>query len=239
MLALHLFVQLYRAKDDASFQRMIDCILSNASQDFVEHVTVLCENISVRVDHSKITTKTVTKRHTYADMLKEASSYVKASHFALANSDIYLEDGFERLMDKMAKPHYVASITRHEINGVLHQDPKLSQDLWLFKRHSPSAALLNTCEYHLGIAGCEHMFAMSLYSHGYNIWNPCLDCKIVHADPSPRSVFPSRYFGPYLFLRPCLIEEIGACEPGYEVNFSRSPFIDQRHGPFDAAHATH
>lgn len=223
---LHLVVQLYPAGDEAVIERMVKCISSNLRLGCISRMTIVCEGINLTIDSPKVEVARIDHRATYSDLLEIAlaSSDEQITHCGIANTDIYFSDDLERLIKVLMDPVMVAAISRHEVNGMLHPDPKWSQDAWIFKRHVPSNDFLQACNYSLGIAGCEHHFAMALHVHGYSIWNPCIDCKIVHADPSPRNVFSQRYYGAYLLLPPCKIEDISSTPPRYEMAISRSPF---------------
>lgn len=223
---LHLVVQFYHAREQAVLERMVNCISSNLRLSCISKMTIVCENINLAIDSDKVDIVSVDHRATYSSLLEIALKVDDESitHCAIANTDIYFPDDLQMLIQAIKDPSVAAAISRHEASGLLHPEPKWSQDAWFFMRHNPSQDFLRACNYNLGIAGCEHHFAMALHAHGYNVWNPCIDCKIVHADPNPRFAFDRRYYGAYLFLPPCKIEDISTKPPRYEMTISRSPF---------------
>lgn len=225
-LNLHLIVQLYGKPGSDVRDRMTDCITNNANIDFVSKITVMCESGQSSFSSKKIDILKSNGRATYADLLKiaQARSAPSVSHFAIANTDIILTPDILSLMDRLSEFSSVAAITRTESNGQLFAQPKYSQDFWIFKAHSFIQRVLGECGYKLGVAGCEHLFAMALYAHGYNIWNPCLDCKIIHNDPAPKLQWSDRYHGSYLFLPPCRIADVESEKPAYQVHLSRRDF---------------
>jgi hypothetical protein len=225
---IHLVVQMYRARSEDLFRRMCECIVSNAILDFVSKITVVAENINLRIDNKKIQIVPVDKRLEYKDLLEIGFGNISeaCSHVAVSNTDIFLTDSMKPLLSKVNKKSTVVALSRQELDGKPHPNPKFSQDLWLFLPHKPDGALLEACRFRLGIAGCEHMFAMALYSHGYNIWNPSMDCIIRHNDPNPRIAFNERYQGAYLYLPPCKTEDVEEREPSYEISVARRNFKD-------------
>lgn len=231
-LSLHLIVQLYGNKDDLHFKRMSECIRKNAEFDFVEMITVVCDlGSAVPPDGGKIRVLFSDIRGSYASLLACARSYdvvQGTTHYALSNTDIFLSNDIYKCMEQITHASHVAAISRTEMSGHLVEKPYCCQDLWLFKSHSPSPRVLESSWNLLGVAGCEHLFAMSLFCHGYNIWNPCLDCKIIHNDPSPKKIWDDseRYFGSYMFLPPCSIAEIATKPPQYKYDFWRKKFTD-------------
>lgn len=224
--SLHLVVQFYKPADQVVLERMLDCILRNLRLDCVSALSVVCENVRLKIDHPKVRLHSINRRATYSDLLRIVgqSPDVDATHFGLANTDILLPADISLLLENLSESRMVAAISRHEASGSLHPMPKVSQDVWVFKRHVPPVALLDSCNYHLGIAGCEHLFAMALHTHGYDMWNPCFDCKVVHADPDPRVVFAKRYYGAYLYVPPCRIADVGKVRPSLEVAIMRGAF---------------
>ena len=226
-MGLHLVVQLYGEAGSMPHERMIDCIYKNSEIDFVSKITVLCEGEKLFAN-SKIRSLPAKGRSSYADLMniaQESSTKKEITHFAISNTDIFLTQDIADVMEKIVDSSAVAAISRTEMNGRLVEPPKSSQDLWVFKSHAFSPKVLRSTWQQLGIAGCEHLFAMSLYSHGYDIWNPCLDCQLIHNDPSPKIQWADRYYGTYLFLPPCNISDVGSVSPEYESSVARNVFV--------------
>lgn len=194
-------------------------IIENASLDFVDEILVAYEgNAASPPIHPKIRYIPVGNRVNYAWMLKLATD-IDPGHVGLTcilNSDIVLSESASLLSKTINRNDTVVALSRHESNGKLCSYPQWSQDCWIFKSHQVGRALLERSKYDLGIAGCENMFATSLVVHGYRIWNPCLDVRIVHSDPDPQVTFKHRYYGFYLFPVPCQIAEVGVIRPQYQ-----------------------
>jgi predicted SAM-dependent methyltransferase len=229
---LHLVVQLYGQAGSEPHERMLKCISENSKLDFVKKITVVWESANKTSNNKKIVIVPSQSRASYTDLLK-FSQHMRdetITHIAVANTDILLSEDVLRVMKRITRNSSAAAVSRTEMTGDLCQNPKLSQDLWIFKKHRFTPKLLDRCDYQLGVAGCENLFAMALYSHGYNIWNPCLDCKVIHNDPAPKREWSDRYYGSYLFLPPCKVEEVDTTSPKYEGSHIRQNF-ELTHNP--------
>lgn len=67
---------------------------------------------------------------------------------------------------------------------------------------------------------------MELFSQGYSLWNPCRDCRILHADPEPNNSYTQRYRGVYLHLPLCLMNDVEHRSPAYEPILNRGEFSE-------------
>jgi hypothetical protein len=233
MCDLHIIAQIYRPTQRDHLDRMIECIEHNASLEFVRRITLLDEDSGVYWANDKVHVIPVHKRASYADLLTIAASPAQqfSSHYALLNSDIIISDDILKLLQRVTSASTVAAITRRELDGELRLSPQASQDAWIMKAHELPSGLLDACYFRLGIAGCENLFAMSLYAHGYNLWNPCGDCTILHNDPQPRMSFPEWVYGAYLWLPACNIEDVENSTPSYELRVIRRESASSQETP--------
>jgi len=211
---------------------MKECIEHNLKLDVVTQMTIVTQGVEVKTTHPKIQVIRTSERSTYAQLLKIGldGNYDSSSHVAISNTDIFLPETLQLLARRLSSKLFVAAVSRHELDGVLRVIPKASQDLWLFCNHKPNEKFLTASDYELGIAGCENLFAMALYSHGYDIWNPSIDLIISHNDPNPRTSWSDWYYGAYLYLLPCSIDDVGSAKPRYEMSFARRKFQEGREG---------
>lgn len=230
---LHLITQIYGKKTDPEkHARMVACINHNASLEPIEKITVLCEEPEeYHASDNKINILTLPSRATYSKFLKTISEKknLLTSHFAITNSDIFFPSNIASLLEKINHGSSVIAISRTELNGSLCRTPSMSQDSWIFCSQLINNDLIRACNYALGVAGCENLFARSLYEHGYNIWNPCLDFNFFHNDPHPKYKWESRYFGYYLFLEPCFSSSIENDSPVYDLRLQRKPWPTETH----------
>lgn len=224
-IRLHLVTQIYRPQAEAELHRMLTCIVRNAELSFVWKLTVLAENINVNFRDDKIHVERIKSRATYADLMTLQSPPVlqQSTHFAIVNSDIFLSHDVGRLLERISRPSSVVALSRHEYWGELHPNPMASQDLWVFRSHPFAETLIDCSRLRLGVGGCDHLFAMGLYSYGYNIWNSCLNCEIRHNDPRLKLVYADPYYGTCFYPMPCKIEDIEQTTPSYAIRQVRRP----------------
>lgn len=222
-LNLHLVVQIYGKPDTPSHSRMVACIEQNSRLDCISKISVLSENPEIYTGSGKVEIVPLVRRATFADCLKMCRSGKDElfTHFAIANTDIFLSEDLDRLLSRLDSKSTVAAVSRREADGSLCSDPKFSQDVWIFKSHCLDNEVLACAEYELGVAGCENLFARSLYEYGYDLWNPCLDCCFIHNDPEPKTAWDRRYYGIYLLLNPCSIDAVGEAPPSYGTGLHR------------------
>jgi hypothetical protein len=116
----------------------------------------------------------------------------------------------------------VIALTRRELDGEFPPFYQgLSQDTWIMKGHPVDPLLRDTANLALGIAGCENIFTAQLIANGYSVWNPCLDIRTTHNDPSPNYNYRDckRYYGFYAFPAPCHIRDVESSIPDYQFEF--------------------
>jgi len=228
---LHLVVQTYDC-DDVVKDRIFECINENLKKDWIGKITVLDEGAGRQFPNSKkISVIDIKSRATYSDMLalmiKDGDK--KFSHFAISNSDIFLTDDIRQVLERINQPSTVVCLSRYEIDGRICKDPKGCQDLWLFRNHDPLIRMIQSSYCELGVAGCDHYFATVLFNYGYDMWNPSLNCRIIHNDPNPRIQFTDKdkYSCVYTYIPQCSIEDIEISETKYEHFNVKSPFQTQ------------
>jgi hypothetical protein len=216
---MRLYTQIYLHPQEKVSLIINETILSNAKQPHISEIIAVCEADAKPPAHPKIRSVPTDKRADFALMLQIAGddSIHRSSPFCIANSDIELSDTAAKASHSLASPNSAIALCRHEANGDLYTYPKWSQDCWIFANHKPTKAVIERSKFDLGVAGCESMFAMALFTHGYNIWNPCLDVNIKHRDPKPQSAFIHRYYGAYLLLPPCQASVVEVDKPQYEI----------------------
>lgn len=217
---MRLYTQIYSRPQEKNVSLIVnETIVSNAKNPHISEIIAVCEAGVNPPAHPKIRSVSTCKRANFASMLQIAGddSAYKSSPFCIANSDIELTDTAVETGHALASPNSVIALSRHEVNGDLCPNPQWSQDCWIFASHKPIEAIAERSKFDLGIAGCENMFAMALLTHGYNIWNPCLDVIIKHRDPKPQAAFIHRYYGAYLLLPPCQASDLEVNMPRYEI----------------------
>ncbi|MEA5422257.1 glycosyltransferase [Synechococcus sp. CCY9202] len=230
-LKVHLFTQIYASKDKEKLDRLIQCLEYNLAVDVVSKITVLNEGVPITSNNERINVKRIYSRASFSDIFLAINEYTdpNATHIAIANGDIMLSSDISRLLPKITVDSTVAALTRHELDGILKSNPFESQDTWIFKKHSFHSRVTDGSHINLGIAGCEHLLAATLYFNGYNIWNPSADCKTIHNDPNPSNAYTDRLYGCYLLLPTCKVDDVESKQPEYQFMHRRSTsFIGTR-----------
>jgi hypothetical protein len=221
--SLELYVQIYPGNPEA-ISRMKQCIAHNSRLRFVQRIHVFNEGIKDIDINPKVSYEEIERRLSFAELVNAIFNTIKplSSHIAIANSDIFLSDDIYKVLNKIRHRNTVIALTRREIDGHFLFNPKLSQDVWILKNHSPNEELQRKIQCYPGVAGCEHIFAMGLFCEGYEIWNPCLDCSVTHNDPKPKTKWSIRHHGAYLYIPPCQINDIENTKTPYEIHISRN-----------------
>lgn len=228
-MGLHYATQLYRPDDDTHYRRLLFGLERNLSLLALEHATIFLDNCMPPWKHPRVTWINLDRRATFGDFLSVANSNQDTSdHLLFANSDIIFDEEIGKLAEAMRQPEWVSCLTRREIDGSYPQgiDPLQTQDAWLLmKQPIPTLLLEQLHSIRLGIPGCEHLFAAAMVSHGFDLWNPCEDCRILHNDPRPNTHEPDgqRYWGLYAYIPPCTIQDVGNSCPEVFFAYAQAP----------------
>ncbi len=229
-MKVHFATQLYRPDSEGVFHRILHVLEQNLAQPWVSSGTVFLDRCQMPWKHPVLSCISLDRRATYADFLSLASGHNsgQASHLLFANSDILFDQGIEQLASHLISTGSVACITRTELSGSAPAgvEKLQSQDAWMLRCQEMDPLLLDQVKgLKLGIPGCEHLLATSLVAHGYDLWNPCLDCQALHMDPEPVSYHSQqmRYWGLYAYIPECRIEDVERKRPDVFFTFSQKP----------------
>ncbi len=116
-------------------------------------------------------------RPTYQDFINEANK-AGGNYTVIANSDIYFDTTINWIHQVDMTGHLIA-LCRYDVDSVWRY--KLfpyahSQDVWIFK----GKIKIDTCDYVLGVPGCDNRFAYDAMMHGYKVVNPAKDILTFH-----------------------------------------------------------
>jgi hypothetical protein len=230
---LHFATQLYRPRRQADGPRLLAALVSNLQLPFVTGATIFLDDCEPPWHRPEVRFVRLNRRATYADFLElmqagTAKPKVSPTHLLFANSDIIFDDGIARAAAALTRPDWAICLTRRERDGSYPPgiEPLQTQDAWLLARQRPDPLLLDQLRaIRLGVAGCEHLYAAALVAHGFNLWNPCEDCRATHTDPDPVAYAPDgeRYWGLYAYVPPCRIEAVGRQEPEIFFAYAHAP----------------
>lgn len=178
---LKLFTSYYNEKNPIRRQEIIQCLINNSQNDFINQIFVLIEpDAAIPFEHDKIIyvqSERPTFR-TFFDLVNKNAGDWDVS--IISNSDIFFDETIQhalkvRLLDCFA-------VSRWEINpdktkGDLVQRRSDSQDFWLFKGKIKP---IEFCDFPLGVLGTDNRIAYEIKQAGYNIYNPALTIKGWH-----------------------------------------------------------
>lgn len=152
------------------------------------------------------------RRLRFADWLRLAAERRDAI-VLLANADICLEAGFDRLERLLPSPEVALALSRHEAAGGgrepwIDADPHWRQDCWAIRGDAPiDDALTGAAELPLGRPGADNRIAHVLWCHGLRLCNPVLQLRALHHQErrtSPYDRHPERLFGACAYVHPSL-----------------------------------
>jgi hypothetical protein len=226
---VHFATQIYRPDSERGYNRILQTLEYNLSQPWIGKGTVFLDHCTLPWHHPALTTITLDRRATYADFLYLATGEKEpTSHLLFANSDIVFDQGIEQLAKKLTSTNSVACITRCELSGAVPAgvEKLQSQDGWMIRCQVIDALLIDQLKgLKLGVPGCEHLLATTLVAHGYDLWNPCLDCHILHMDPDPinHHTQQRRYWGLYAYIPECRVADVERKRPDVYFSFAQKP----------------
>ena len=99
---------------------------------------------------------------------------------------------------------------------------KAMQAFHLYKRSLYSEKALRLRPSMIGSALSPFQSQLPLHSKAYDLWNPCLNCRIIHHDPNPHGDFERRICGAYLLPPECRSADVGASKPTYQTTINRA-----------------
>jgi len=171
-----------------------NCILKNASLDFVEKIHLFVDNIESLnyliqiIKHTdKIVIIKVGKRPKYTDFYHYILHNLKNHICMITNADIYLHECDTNLIESLKRSKTAYAITRYE-----HDMDKIaidyycgSHDSYIFNSAFLEDTIINEyTDFHQNILGIQSHVIKNLYDHGFRLLNPCEQIKIVHLHKS-------------------------------------------------------
>lgn len=226
---VHFATQIYATSSERDFERNLRVLRSNLAQRWISKSTVFLDQCNLPLHHQSLTTITLNRRATYADFLGlAAGDSEESTHLLFANSDILFNREIEQLANNLTSINSVACISRCELSGVAPAGVQTlqSQDAWMIRCQQIDPLLRDQLQgLKLGVAGCEHLLATTLVAHGYDLWNPCLDCQVLHMDPQPLHYDSqqARYWGLYAYIPECRIKDVQRKRPDVYFSFAQKP----------------
>lgn len=98
----------------------------------------------------------------------------------------------------------------HESLGWSLKDASMTQDTWVFRTPVPPVDIDPTITVG-SMWGCENRFAAACVASGVRLYNPFMHirCTHVHFADAARATAAPRLAGPYVYVPPCALEQVG------------------------------
>jgi hypothetical protein len=178
-----LVVGLYQERDAARMGELVECARRNLANDAIHEVHFLLEDgFAPGPDFLGGGPKAKLVRHgrrvTYRTMFDYANQQLPRRRVIIANSDIYFDHTLARLDDVDLKGQLLC-LSRWNVHadGVSRFfEHSFSQDAWIFE--TPIREF--SCDWHLGVLGCENRLAHEAAQAGLNLSNPSRSVRAHH-----------------------------------------------------------
>lgn len=196
----------YLPSNDKRLKELEYCVRRNEENPLIDVIILVVEketDLNLIPKGTKIKTRCINRRPTYADLFNIAKNNLKGSKglMLIANSDIfYMQDDIVKIKERI-KEGEVFALSRWDFSfkeGNKHHDTWDSQDSWIFK----DSILPGNYDIKVGIPGCDNRIAFELQKAGYDVKNPSKTIKSYHYHVSEYRTYKEedRIEEPYLFI---------------------------------------
>ena len=197
---ISLYIYLFPISDSLSRQEILSCIQSNICNSHIDRIVVLNEGFDHPVlNEAKIVNIPFDRRPEFSDF---DNYLLEGSINIVANNDIRFDNTLSRIKWLLLKKGDLLSLTRRESDGkLLRVNDGDSQDAWIFlgKPHC-----LKSCNFFMGLPGCDGRINFIFYNGGYRVLNPSKFIHIYHEHHSLQRNYDDndRVEGNYLICKP-------------------------------------
>ena len=209
-----LCLQYFRAADRERQREIDHCLSGNLHHPALAEAVVWLEPGAPPPPRGNVPVefRPLARRLRFSDWLRLARERPEAI-VVLANADILLERGFERLERLLHAPEVVLALTPQEPDGApgearLAGHPQWRQDCWAIRGDAPIEADLEVAaQLPLGRPGADNRLAHALWCHGLQLCNPLLHLRALHHQrhrAGPYDRHPDRLFGACAHVHPSL-----------------------------------
>ena len=179
---INLFTSYYTHPNPQRNSEIVDCVVKNLQNPFIDNVYLLIEKTLEGFDKtdSKLHFVNLKERPTFNKFFEVANNYAKKNTISIiANSDIYFDESL--IYTKRLEPEDCFALTRYDI---IDGEPRFlgkadSQDSWIFRGKIKEVAY---GDFYQGYWGCDNRIALELENAGYKVTNPSLTIRSYHLD---------------------------------------------------------
>ena len=210
MKKIRLLVNLYPMDEGERLDELSTCLQKNISNPLISEIVVLDEGFpkSDLLSNPKVQIHPISNRPNFSDFYDHLSS---DGVNLISNNDIWFDESLKNVSWLALNPYDLICLTRREPNGTLYKSEKGdAQDSWLFLgKPNP----LKSCDFSMGIPGCENRLAFLFFMKRYRALNPSKIIRTHHEHQSGNRTYQSadRIQGPYLFSKPVGLLQFHLC----------------------------
>jgi len=190
---IHLITSFYQSnkKDDIYIKRnieLLDSLKKNIKSDLITkiHLYVDTDNdldiIKGLKNNEKIYIIEIGHQPLYSDFFEYASNNLKNEICMISNSDIYLYECNIDCLNRLDNNIFALTRYEYDMSSPLIDKYEGSHDSFIFR--SPLNINLDNIRHVQNVWGSENSVIDNLFDHGYQVFNPCYQIKIVHLHES-------------------------------------------------------
>ena len=171
----------YRDPNPARAAELMECLRRNRENPHIHAIHLLAEGPPEEVDTGgdpKITVFPHGRRVTYRALFDHASQRLGGETIIVANADIFFDETLARVLDHSLVDSMLCLSRWDEqpAGPPVHFARPDSQDAWIFR--APIRPF--SCDFHLGILGCDNRLAFEAARAGLNLLNPSRSIRARH-----------------------------------------------------------
>jgi hypothetical protein len=192
---IHIISTFYISKysshlDNLRTKELEQCLINNLYSPFVEKIHLFVDDNEALVklnelsnNSDKIVVVEVGKRPKYSDFFNYIIKNVKDEICIIINSDIFLYENDEKLIANLKENKIAYALTRyeHDMTHPLINDYHGSHDAYIFNSKFINETIINEdTNFYQNFPGIESHIIKAFCDIGFNVYNPCIQIKIVH-----------------------------------------------------------
>ena len=190
---IYLITQFFITKSQSRQNELIQTLKKNIELNVFKKIFLINEKIYTK-DEMGLTEKEMTHIHQiifnngvrmkYMHAFAVVKKFNLNGYIVISNSDIFFDNSLQNNIRKtsLSKEKALYALLRFEFNEKKLRDCKIfgprpdSQDTWIFhSKFLPTDGQILSCNFLLGVLGCDNSIAYLFHNFGYKIYNePCV-----------------------------------------------------------------
>jgi len=180
--------------DNIRSKEIEQCLINNIACPFIEKIHLFVDDNDalqrlneLSNNSDKIVVIEVGKKPKYFDFFNYILNNVKDKLCIIANSDIFLHEIDDALIERVKSNKIAYALTRYE-HDMSHPQMDYygnSHDAYIFNSKFINESIINEhTDFHQNLPGIEQHVIKNFCDNGFNVFNPCKQIKIVHLHAS-------------------------------------------------------